>query len=173
MDHRHVAIGAKNKLVNVGSLRNGCATIGISQPSQRDMPRDKYELEAESSQSLPNPANQFLHRWMAYCRINLPLHDLISTTISWHCPINQLVYEYLLEFTALWQFSCFVHQHIVRQICKSIGWFRIKWGPSITVYIELWGSTESSQSLAILKISIGLKESLISYIIIFLLGELL
>jgi hypothetical protein len=29
---------------------NGCTTIGLSQPSQRDMPMDKSELEAESKQ---------------------------------------------------------------------------------------------------------------------------
>jgi hypothetical protein len=52
MDHR-VAVHAKNKMASVCSLRIGCATIGILQPSQRDMPRDfaQYatvgEIEAE------------------------------------------------------------------------------------------------------------------------------
>jgi hypothetical protein len=36
-------------MASVGSSRNGCATIGRSQPSQRDMPRDK----SESSPSVP------------------------------------------------------------------------------------------------------------------------
>jgi hypothetical protein len=40
MDHRLVEVCAKTKMVSVGSSRNGCVTIGISQPSQRDMPRD-------------------------------------------------------------------------------------------------------------------------------------
>jgi hypothetical protein len=35
-------------LWSCGSSRNGCATIGRSQPSQRDMQRDKSELEAGS-----------------------------------------------------------------------------------------------------------------------------
>jgi hypothetical protein len=48
MDHRLLAVSAKNKMASVGSLRNGCATIGILQLWQRDMPRDKSELEAES-----------------------------------------------------------------------------------------------------------------------------
>jgi hypothetical protein len=30
----------KNKMASVGSSPNGCATIGISQPSQRIVPRD-------------------------------------------------------------------------------------------------------------------------------------
>jgi hypothetical protein len=38
----------QNKMASVGSLHNGFATIGKSQSSQRDMPRDKSELEAES-----------------------------------------------------------------------------------------------------------------------------
>jgi hypothetical protein len=31
-----------------GSFRNGCATIGISQPSQRNMSKDTFELKAVS-----------------------------------------------------------------------------------------------------------------------------
>jgi hypothetical protein len=38
----------KNKMASFGSSYNFCPTIGRSQQSQRDMPRDKYELEAES-----------------------------------------------------------------------------------------------------------------------------
>jgi hypothetical protein len=41
-------------ITSVGSSCNGCVTIGILQPSQHDMPRDKSELEAESWQNLPN-----------------------------------------------------------------------------------------------------------------------
>jgi hypothetical protein len=48
MDHRLVAVGAINKMASVGISRNGCATIGISQLSQCNMLRDKFELEAES-----------------------------------------------------------------------------------------------------------------------------
>jgi hypothetical protein len=40
MDHRLLAVVAKNKMASVGSSHNGCVTIGIPQPSQRDMPRD-------------------------------------------------------------------------------------------------------------------------------------
>jgi hypothetical protein len=35
-----LAVRAKNKMASVGSSRNGCATIGVPQPSQHDMPRD-------------------------------------------------------------------------------------------------------------------------------------
>jgi hypothetical protein len=54
MDHRLLAVLAKSKMPNVGSLRNGCTTTGISRPSQRDMPTDvaRYatvgEVDAES-----------------------------------------------------------------------------------------------------------------------------
>jgi hypothetical protein len=54
MGHKLVAIRANNKMASVGSSRNSCATIGISQPSQRYMPRDfawyatVWEVEAES-----------------------------------------------------------------------------------------------------------------------------
>jgi hypothetical protein len=47
MDQRLVAVRPKNKMASVGSLRNGCATIGRSQLSQRNMPR---ELEANLSE---------------------------------------------------------------------------------------------------------------------------
>jgi hypothetical protein len=41
MDHRLVAVRTKKKnLARIGSSHNGCATIGILQPSQRDMPKD-------------------------------------------------------------------------------------------------------------------------------------
>jgi hypothetical protein len=41
MDHRLLAVCAKNnKMAGVGSSGNSCTTIGISQPSQRDMPID-------------------------------------------------------------------------------------------------------------------------------------
>jgi hypothetical protein len=56
-----VAARAKNKMAHVGSLRNGCATISRSQPSHREMPRDKSELEAESLQNPPDLENRFLH----------------------------------------------------------------------------------------------------------------
>jgi hypothetical protein len=46
----------KNKMASIGSLSNGCATIGRS---QRDMPRDKSELEAESKQNPPDLENSF------------------------------------------------------------------------------------------------------------------
>jgi hypothetical protein len=39
MDHKRVAVRTKNKMASVGSSRNVCPTIGISQPSQRNMPR--------------------------------------------------------------------------------------------------------------------------------------
>jgi hypothetical protein len=58
------AVSAKNKMANVSSSHNGCSTIGRSQKSQRDMPRDKPELEAESFQNMPDLKNWFLHRWM-------------------------------------------------------------------------------------------------------------
>jgi hypothetical protein len=54
MNQRLVAVRAKNKMVNVGRSLNGCATIGISQPSHDYMPRDfaQYarvgEVQAES-----------------------------------------------------------------------------------------------------------------------------
>jgi hypothetical protein len=35
-----VAVGAKNKTVNVGSSGHCLCDLGISQPPQRDMPRD-------------------------------------------------------------------------------------------------------------------------------------
>jgi hypothetical protein len=38
MDHRLVAVREKNKMASFGSLHNSCATIGVSQPSQRDEP---------------------------------------------------------------------------------------------------------------------------------------
>jgi hypothetical protein len=37
----------KNKMVSISSSRNNCPAIGRSQKVQRDMPRDKPELEAE------------------------------------------------------------------------------------------------------------------------------
>jgi hypothetical protein len=55
-----LAFGAKNKMASVGSSHNGCATIGISLPSQRNMPNDvsQYatvrEVEAELYQNTPN-----------------------------------------------------------------------------------------------------------------------
>jgi hypothetical protein len=67
MDYRLVAVLAKNKMPNVGSSRNGFATIGISQPSHCDIPwylaqYDTFgEIESESSKThLEN------HRWMCY-----------------------------------------------------------------------------------------------------------
>jgi hypothetical protein len=54
MDHRLVAVCAKNKMANVGSSRHCLCDLGISQPPQRDMPRDfaRYakvgEVDAES-----------------------------------------------------------------------------------------------------------------------------
>jgi hypothetical protein len=72
MDNRHLAVRAKNKMPNVGSLCNGWATIGISLPSLRDVPRDfvRYatvrEVEAESWQNPLYLENQNLHRWMCY-----------------------------------------------------------------------------------------------------------
>jgi hypothetical protein len=52
---------------NSGSLRNGCVSIGISQPSQCDMPRDKSELKAESYQNPPNLENLFLRFYVDGC----------------------------------------------------------------------------------------------------------
>jgi hypothetical protein len=49
-----MAVQAKNKIASVGSSRNGCTTIGISWPSQHNMPKDiaRYvtvgEVDAES-----------------------------------------------------------------------------------------------------------------------------
>jgi hypothetical protein len=40
MDHRHMAVRAKNKMANVGSSRHCLCDLGILQPPQRDMPRD-------------------------------------------------------------------------------------------------------------------------------------
>jgi hypothetical protein len=40
-------IQKKKKMASAGSLRNDRATIGRSQPSQRDMPWYKSQLEAE------------------------------------------------------------------------------------------------------------------------------
>jgi hypothetical protein len=37
-DQRLLAVCPKNKMASVGSLRNGCTTIGISRLSQRNMP---------------------------------------------------------------------------------------------------------------------------------------
>jgi hypothetical protein len=71
MDHRLAVVRAKHKMVSVGSLCNGCATVGISQLSQYDMPRDltRYtpvrEVEAKL-QNLPNLEKQFLYRWICY-----------------------------------------------------------------------------------------------------------
>jgi hypothetical protein len=53
----------KNKMSSIGSLRNGYSTIGRSQPSQRDMTRDKSELETESQQNPPDLENRFLYQW--------------------------------------------------------------------------------------------------------------
>jgi hypothetical protein len=47
MDHRLFAVREKNKMTSLGCSRNGLATIGISLPSERDMPRNFGE-EAES-----------------------------------------------------------------------------------------------------------------------------
>jgi hypothetical protein len=44
-------------------LRNRCATIGISQQSQRHMPMS-YRSRVVTNP--PNLENQFLHRWMCY-----------------------------------------------------------------------------------------------------------
>jgi hypothetical protein len=40
MEHRLLVVRAKKQDACGGSSHNGCATIGISRPSQRDMPRD-------------------------------------------------------------------------------------------------------------------------------------
>jgi hypothetical protein len=40
MDHRLVAVRAKNKMVNVGSSRHCFCDLDILQLPQRDMPRD-------------------------------------------------------------------------------------------------------------------------------------
>jgi hypothetical protein len=54
MDHRLVAVRAKNKMANVGSSCHCLCDLGISQPPQGDMPRDfaRYakvgEVDAES-----------------------------------------------------------------------------------------------------------------------------
>jgi hypothetical protein len=54
MDHRLVVVRAKNKMANVGSSRHCLCDLGISQPPQRDMPRDFVqcvkvgEVDAES-----------------------------------------------------------------------------------------------------------------------------
>jgi hypothetical protein len=40
MDHRLVAVHAKNNMANVGSSRHCLCDLGISQPPQREMPRD-------------------------------------------------------------------------------------------------------------------------------------
>jgi hypothetical protein len=59
-NYKLVAVHAKkNKMASVGSSRNGCATIGRSQPSLHDMPRDKYELEVKSYQNPPDLENWF------------------------------------------------------------------------------------------------------------------
>jgi hypothetical protein len=53
MDQRLVAVCAKKKMECVDTSRNGCATIGMSQPAQCDIPRDfawyatVREVEAE------------------------------------------------------------------------------------------------------------------------------
>jgi hypothetical protein len=44
MDHRLVAVRAKTKMTSVCSSRNGCATIGISEQSQCDIPRDFADM---------------------------------------------------------------------------------------------------------------------------------
>jgi hypothetical protein len=41
LNHRLVAVHAYNKLGCFGSWRNGCVTIAMLHPSQRDMPMDK------------------------------------------------------------------------------------------------------------------------------------
>jgi hypothetical protein len=40
MDHRLAAVCAKNKMANVRSLPHCLCDLGISQPPQRNMPRD-------------------------------------------------------------------------------------------------------------------------------------
>jgi hypothetical protein len=40
MDHRLVAVRAKNKMANVGSLRHCLCNLDISQPPQHNMPGD-------------------------------------------------------------------------------------------------------------------------------------
>jgi hypothetical protein len=40
MDQRLVAVRAINAMANVGSSRHCLCDLGISQPPQRDMPRD-------------------------------------------------------------------------------------------------------------------------------------
>jgi hypothetical protein len=67
LDHRLVEVCTKNRMASVGSLRNGCATISISQALHCNMPRDfeRYgtigEVEAKSLQNPPNLEKQFLH----------------------------------------------------------------------------------------------------------------
>jgi hypothetical protein len=45
----------------VRAMDEQCATIGISQPSQRDMPMRYCRLEAKSKQNPPDLENRFLH----------------------------------------------------------------------------------------------------------------
>jgi hypothetical protein len=67
MDHRLLAVHVKNKMASVGSSYNGFTNIGISLPSQRDMPTDvaQYatarEVDAKSWQNPPDLENQFSH----------------------------------------------------------------------------------------------------------------
>jgi hypothetical protein len=70
MEHRLLTVRTKNKMASVGSSRNSCMTIGIS---QLDMPTEfaRYatvgEVDAESWQNPPDLENQFLYRWICYC----------------------------------------------------------------------------------------------------------
>jgi hypothetical protein len=73
MDQRLVSVRAKIKMANVGSSRHCLCDLGISQPPQRDMPRDfaRYakvgEVGAKSLQNLPDLDFLVLHRWMCSC----------------------------------------------------------------------------------------------------------
>jgi hypothetical protein len=71
MDHSNetatLSSRKKNKMASASGLRNGCPSLGRSQPSQCDMPWDKSELKAESYQNPQNLENRSLHQWMRYC----------------------------------------------------------------------------------------------------------
>jgi hypothetical protein len=61
MDQRLVAVRAKKKMANVGSLRHCLCDLGLSQLPQRDMPRGfvQYAKVGEVDADLEN---LFLHR---------------------------------------------------------------------------------------------------------------
>jgi hypothetical protein len=92
-------------IVSVGSLRNGCATIGISQPSQHDMLRDKAESDGSGE--------PVLNRWITSVRSEALRRPILKRKKGFVTISFGLIYHSMVSYQPPSRDTVPLIQHIV------------------------------------------------------------